>query len=78
LAEKFVANNRRTAAAPLALYDVRSDVGETREVSADHPEVVQRLTALADVARMELGDTNRPGIGQRPAGHIANPKPLVP
>lgn len=78
LAEKFVTNNRRTAPAPLALYDVRNDVGETREVSADHPQVVKRLTSLADAARQELGDTNRPGPGQRPAGFAANPQPLVP
>jgi hypothetical protein len=45
--------------------------------SADHGDVVQRLTALAEAARRELGDTNRPGRGQRPAGHAANPMPLV-
>jgi arylsulfatase A len=76
LAEKFIANNRRTASATLQLFDVRNDVGETREVSAKHPQVVRRLTALARVARQELGDTNQPGHGQRPAGFIANPLPL--
>jgi arylsulfatase A-like enzyme len=78
LEAKYIANNRRTAPAPLALYDVRSDIGETRELSSTHPDIVQRLTLLADAARHELGDTNRPGRGQRPAGHVANPKPLVP
>jgi hypothetical protein len=29
-----------------ALYDLATDIGETRNVAADHPEVVQRLTAL--------------------------------
>ena len=75
--EKFVANNRKTAAAKLELYHLRDDVSETRECSAEHPDVVQRLAALAEAARRELGDTNRPGSGQRPAGHVANPMPLA-
>jgi hypothetical protein len=78
LAAKYVANNRRTAPAPLALYDVRTDVGETQEVAAKHPEVVQRLMALADVARKELGDVNRPGDGQRQAGYAERPVALTP
>jgi hypothetical protein len=35
------------------------------------------LTALAEVARLELGDTDRPGHEQRPAGRVANPVPLT-
>jgi len=78
LEAKYIANNRRTAPAPLALYDVRNDVGETRELSATQPDVVRRLTTLANAAREELGDTNRPSRSQRPAGHVADPKPLLP
>ena len=40
----------------LALYDLEADVGETTDVAARHPDVVQRLTALADRARRDLGD----------------------
>lgn len=78
LQAKYIANNRRTAPAPLELYNVREDVGETRECSAEHPQVVQRLLALAEAAREELGDMDRPGRGQRPAGHVEMPQPLVP
>jgi hypothetical protein len=78
LEQKFVANNRRTAPAALELYDVRTDVSETREVSAQEPEVVRRLTALAAAAREDLGDVDRPGRGQRPAGHFEAPRPLGP
>jgi hypothetical protein len=78
LAAKLVANNRRTAPSALALYDVRSDLSETREVSSEHPEVVRRLTALAESARKELGDIDQPGVGQRAAGYVAEPKPLLP
>src|SRR5262245_42443090 len=77
LAEKFVTNNRKTAPSKLELYHLRDDVSEAREVSAEHSAVVQKLTALAEAARRELGDVNRPGSGQRPAGHVANPVPLT-
>jgi arylsulfatase A len=77
LAQKYVNLARRTQPSTLALYDVRSDVGETHEVSAEHPEVVARLQALADSARRELGDVGQPGRGQRPAGRVEHPQPLT-
>jgi arylsulfatase A-like enzyme len=60
---------------PAALYDVRHDLGETREVSARHPEVVAKLLALADKARQDLGDWDRPGANQREDGVVENPTP---
>ena len=41
------------------------------------PEVVARLTALAQKAREDLGDLNRPGKNQRPAAMVENPTPRV-
>jgi arylsulfatase A-like enzyme len=76
LAKKYVSLGRKTAEASLELYDVRNDVGETREVSAAHPQVVARLFALANAARRELGDEDSAGAGQRPAGLVENPQPL--
>jgi arylsulfatase A-like enzyme len=51
----------------LALYNLREDVGETNDVAASHPDVVERLQALAEKAREQLGDsvTNRTGSGYR-------------
>jgi arylsulfatase A len=63
----------KTEPAELRLFDVRHDVAETREVSAAHPEMVARLNAMAEAAREELGDLNRQGKGQRPAGWVENP-----
>jgi arylsulfatase A len=63
--------------AALALYDVRHDVGETREVSAAHSDVVQQLLRLAERARADLGDLGREGSGQRPAGWVEHPRPQV-
>lgn len=49
----------------LSLYNLAEDIGETTNVTAEHPEVVERLTALADKARAELGDWDRIGSGVR-------------
>jgi hypothetical protein len=59
------------------LYDVRNDISETKEVSAQYPDIVARLTGLADKAREDLGDLGLPGRNQRPAGRVNNPKPQV-
>lgn len=78
LEKKYVTLNRKTAPAKLELYDVRHDVHEDREVSAEHPDVVARLTAMAEKLRAEIGDVGRLGRGQRPAGWVDEPKPLLP
>ena len=49
----------------LELYNLESDIGEQNNVAAQHPDVVERLTALADKARAELGDYDRIGSGVR-------------
>jgi arylsulfatase A len=75
---RFANLQRKPEPAKLALYNVRHDVGEEREVSAQHPEIVAKLTALAEKARADLGDVDRPGSGQREAGFIEKPMPLLP
>lgn len=54
----------------LALYNLRDDIGEAHDVAAAQPEIVARLTALAEQARADLGDslTGRKGAGVRQAG----------
>ena len=56
----------------LELYDLEADLGETTNVAARHPEVVERLQALAEGARAELGDRleDRVGIGVREPGRL--------
>jgi arylsulfatase A-like enzyme len=58
------------------LYDVTRDPGEAEDQAAAQPEIVARLQRAAEKAREELGDTERPGRGQRPAGWVAEPRPL--
>jgi arylsulfatase A len=53
-----------------ALYRLSDDLGETRNVLTEYPEEAQRLQALAEKARADLGDalTQRLGAGLREAG----------
>ncbi len=55
------------------LYDVGTDVSETTDVAAKHPDIVERLLGLAEVARADLGDalTSRTGSGVRQPGRVA-------
>jgi arylsulfatase A len=64
---------KKKTAQPQRLFDVRNDFREEHEVSAANPEVVKDLLALAEQARADLGDVNRPGAGQRPAGKVEQP-----
>jgi len=56
----------------LALYDLRSDPGETLDVKEKFPDIVQQLTAIADRYRNEIGDdlTKHPGTEIRPAAIV--------
>ena len=55
---------------PRMLVDLEADPGETTDVAAAHPEVLDRLEAVADAMRADLGDrlTARTGSGVRAAG----------
>lgn len=55
-----------------ALYNLKDDRAELRDVANDHPEIVARLEVLAEKARADLGDdlSGRPATGSRPAGRV--------
>lgn len=57
---------------PLALYDLAKEPGETTNVADKHADVVEKLKALADKARADLGDsaTKQEGKGVRPPGLV--------
>jgi len=76
LAEKVIQGRGRPKQ-EAALYDLAADLPERHNLVAQQPDVVQRLTALAEKARDELGDLNRPGRAQRDAGVEPNPTPRV-
>jgi arylsulfatase len=60
----------------LELYDLQSDLGETKDLAAANPEVVQRLTAFAETMRADLGDSLRKitGAGVREPDRVGPPK----
>lgn len=73
---------KRNWGAPIAeseqkLFDLDADIGEKNNVADRYPEVVERLLAIAEKARTDLGDMDRPGANQRPAGIVPAPTPLT-
>jgi arylsulfatase A-like enzyme len=66
----------KTAMSEARLYDLRADLTEKNNRAQKQPAVVARLMQLAEQARDDLGDGDRPGRHQRPAGHEPNPRPL--
>lgn len=68
---------RPTDQCEAALYDLETDAAEKVNVMAQHPEVVQRLTALANKARADIGDYQVKGSGQRQAGWVEDARALT-
>ena len=57
----------------LALFNMKTDPGEKTNVADQHPDVVARLSKLAEGIRGELGDglTETNGAEIRAAGDVA-------
>jgi arylsulfatase A-like enzyme len=58
------------------LYNLDADIGETTNVSDQHPDLVKKLQALAAKINDEIGGQSPKA--RRPAGVVSNPKPLYP
>ncbi|MEO5802768.1 MAG: sulfatase [Verrucomicrobiota bacterium] len=54
------------------LYDLSQDIGENKNVISQFPDVVKNLSALAEQAREDLGDSlkNQKGAGAREPGKL--------
>jgi len=61
------------------LYDLAADIGETTDLAAQNPEIVESLRQRADACRRDLGDslTDATGENRRPCGRVENPQPLT-
>ncbi|NBS20007.1 MAG: arylsulfatase, partial [Flavobacteriia bacterium] len=55
-----------------ALFNLENDPSETRDVAADHPEMVEKITKIADSIRAVLGDRIKGIEGKevRPVGRV--------
>ncbi|WP_295938695.1 sulfatase [uncultured Alistipes sp.] len=53
------------------LYDMRRDAGERYNIISQHPEIAEKLSAVAETWRAELGDdlTGHEGTGRRKPGY---------
>jgi arylsulfatase A len=58
------------------LYNLVDDIGESKNLAADKPELVKELQALAQKMDADLG-TKEIGPGCRPLGSVASPQPLI-
>ncbi len=52
----------------LALFDLSADVGETKNLASQYPEVIEQLESLAEIARKDIGSRSKPGPNSRPIG----------
>ena len=60
------------------LYNLDLDIGERKDVAAQHSDVVARLQGLIQQMTGDLGAARGvPGPGVRPGGHVENPRPLL-
>jgi len=56
----------------LSLFNLEEDIGETTDLSQQHPEIVRKMQGLADAMRQDLGDslTQVIGKGNREPGRL--------
>jgi len=68
---------RQSAMVEPELYNLKDDIGETKNVAAEHPDVIAKLQEFVKQARRDLGDGKQPGANQRKAGWVENPRGLT-
>jgi arylsulfatase A-like enzyme len=65
-----IPTNYSQAKIGLELFNLKTDIGETKDLASENPELVTRMQAMADEVRADLGDGERKGSGLRPAGRL--------
>lgn len=69
------ASGEVTQSIGLSLFDLETDPGEMKNVALDHPDIIDKMLAMMDEGRKELGDSSSKakGAGVRPPGAVINP-----
>ena len=69
--KRYKLHVHREGEAVRELYDLQEDIGETKNISDDNPDVVARLESLAEAIRQEVGDEVTGVAGhRRPLGRV--------
>ena len=68
--------NRGKANAKTQLYNLKDDIGESKDVAENHPDVVKKLEALVEAMDKDLG-VEGTGPGVRELGRVENGKPII-
>lgn len=58
----------------LSLFDLSNDIGETRNVAEQYPDVVKSLMEKIDAMKEDLGDSEETGAGKRDCGWQVEPE----
>jgi len=59
------------------LYNLKDDIGEKVDLSAQFPEKVKKMMVVAEMAREWIGDRDKPTPNSRSAGFVEKPVPLL-
>ena len=56
----------------IQLFDLSIDIGENNNVASEHPQIIKKIDSLADIMRIELGDSFQNIVGKenRDVGEI--------
>jgi len=57
----------------LSLFDLDNDIGETTNVAAQHPDIVNQLSALGQMMRADIGDSITGVVGANVRPHGTSP-----
>jgi arylsulfatase A-like enzyme len=69
--------NNQIEKAEAKLYNLKTDIRESKNLASEYPDVVQLILKHADQAREDLGDRGKIGQNQRFASIVQSPKPLL-
>lgn len=59
------------------LYNLEEDIGEAKNVAAEHADIVAKLEQEAEKMKADLGDKTRNAPGVRELGRVKEPQPLI-
>jgi arylsulfatase A-like enzyme len=59
------------------LYNLDEDIGEAKNVAAEHADVVAQLQKHAEAMKADLGDKTKDAPGVRELGRVEHPQPLI-